>query len=401
MIYDVAIIGGGIVGLSTGHQLKEADPDLKVCVIEKETDVAQHQTKNNSGVIHSGIYYRPGSLRARNCNEGRRMLTEFCDRHHVPYELCGKLIVATSEKEIPTLQGIYEKGIKNGLSNLKIITSEEAAIIEPHVQCVRAIKVPQAGIVSYEQVAKTYLKIFQQLGGELKTGSPVKQIVSGSHNVEISTDKETIRTSYFINCAGLYADHIAQMSTVHPGYQILPFRGEYYELKEEREYLVNHLIYPVPDINFPFLGVHFTRMIGGGIEAGPNAVLAFKREGYHRTDFDGRELWETLQYRGFRILASRYWRTGLGEMFRSFSKSAFVKALQKLIPSVTVDDVVEGRSGVRAMACAPDGNLVDDFVILDAPRGLNVISAPSPAATASLAIGKEIVTRLKKKMKHE
>ena len=400
-MFDVAIIGGGIVGLSTAHQLKEANPDLEVCVIEKESDVAQHQTKNNSGVIHSGIYYRPGSLRARNCREGHRMLTEFCDRHQVPYELCGKLIVATRKEEVPTLQGIYEKGIKNGLTDLKIIDSQEAATIEPHVQCVRAIKVPQAGIVSYEQVAKTYLKIFQEQGGQLKTGSPVKQIVAGSNAVEISTEGKSIRSRFYINCAGLYADHVTQLSAVNPGYQILPFRGEYYELKPESEHLVNHLIYPVPDINFPFLGVHFTRMIQGGIEAGPNAVLAFKREGYHRTDFDGRELWEILQYKGFRILASKYWRTGLGEMHRSFSKSAFVKALQKLIPAITVDDVVEGRSGVRAMACAPDGSLVDDFVILDAPRGLHVISAPSPAATASLAIGKEIVTRLKKKMKHE
>ena len=401
MIYDVTIIGGGIVGLSTGYQLKEANPDLKVCIIEKETDVAQHQTKNNSGVIHSGIYYRPGSLRARNCHEGHRMLTEFCDRHQVPYELCGKLIVATRPKEIPTLQGIYEKGIKNGLNDLQILDGKEAATIEPHVQCVRAIKVPQAGIVSYEQVARTYLKIFRQNGGQLKTGSPVRQILSGHNGVEISTDRETIRSSYFINCAGLYADHVAKLAAVNTGYQILPFRGEYYELKPESEYLVNHLIYPVPNINFPFLGVHFTRMIQGGIEAGPNAVLAFKREGYHRTDFDIRELLETLQYKGFRILASKYWRTGLGEMHRSFSKSAFVKALQKLIPAITVDDVVEGRSGVRAMACAPDGSLVDDFVILDASQGLHVISAPSPAATASLAIGKEIVTRIKKKMKHE
>ncbi len=401
MKFDVAIIGGGIVGLSTGYQLKEANPDLNVCIIEKETDVAQHQTKNNSGVIHSGIYYRPGSLRARNCHEGHRMLTSFCDHHQVPYELCGKLIVATRPEEVATLQEIYEKGTKNGLTGLQIIDSQEATTIEPHVQCVRAIKVPQAGIVSFEQVARTYLKIFEQNGGHLKTGSPVRQIESRTNEVEISTDRETVRSTYFINCAGLYADHVAQLSAVNPGYQILPFRGEYYELKPESEYLVNHLIYPVPDINFPFLGVHFTRMIQGGIEAGPNAVLAFKREGYHRSDFDSRELWETLQYRGFRILAKKYWRTGLGEMHRSFSKSAFVKALQKLIPAITVDDVVEGRSGVRAMACAPDGSLVDDFVILDAPQGLNVISAPSPAATASLAIGKEIVTRLKKKMKHE
>lgn len=393
MIYDIAIIGGGIVGLSTAFQLLELKPELKICLLEKEAEVAQHQTKWNSGVMHSGIYYKPGSLRARNCREGHAQLVEFCQKHEIPYELCGKIIVATNDKEIETLHGIYDKGIQNGLEGLAIISAEEAREIEPHVYCVKAIKVPSAGIVEYERVAKKYAELFEANGGTILRGHQVLDIIENTKSITLTTNQNNIASKYVISCAGLYADKIAGKTMPDISYKIIPFRGEYYDLKPEKEYLVNNLIYPVPDINFPFLGVHYTRMITGGIEAGPNAVLAYKREGYHNNQFNGKELVEILSFSGFHKLAKKYWRTGWDEIRRSYSKRLFVEAMQKLIPEVTMDDVVNGRSGVRAMACDKEGNLIDDFVILNTDRVINVISAPSPAATASLAIGKEIVSR--------
>lgn len=393
MIYDVTIIGGGIVGLSTAFQLLEMKPQLKVCVLEKEKEVAQHQSKRNSGVMHSGIYYKPGTLRALNCRDGHTQLIEFCTIHNIPFELCGKIIVANNQKEIETLKNIYQRGIQNGLTGLKIISSEEAREIEPHVNCIQAIIVPQAGIVEYERVAKKYADLFVEKGGLLLVNHQVLQIVQNHDSINIITDQKEINTRYLISCAGLYADKITQQTMPEIPYKILPFRGEYYELKKEKEYLIKHLIYPVPDVSFPFLGVHFTRSINGGIEAGPNAVLAFKREGYHHNQVNAKELVEILGFKGFQRLAAKFWRTGLDEMRRSYSKKLFVKAMQKLIPEITIDDVEPGRSGVRAMACDQQGNLIDDFVILTSDRVVNVISAPSPAATASLAIGKEIVKK--------
>lgn len=393
MIYDVTIIGGGIVGLSTAFQLLESKPELKICVLEKEPEVAQHQTKWNSGVMHSGIYYKPGSLRARNCHEGHARLVSFCQEHDIPFELCGKIIVATNDREVETLKGIYQKGLQNGLAGLAIISAEEAREIEPHVFCVKAIKVPSAGIVEYERVARKYAEIFTQKGGTILCDHQVLDIVENPKSITITTTGNDINTRYVISCAGLYADKITQKTMPDIPYKIIPFRGEYYELKKEKEYLVNHLIYPVPDINFPFLGVHYTRMITGGIEAGPNAVLAYKREGYRNNQYNGKELLEILTFSGFQKLAKKYWRTGWDEIKRSYSKKLFVEAMQKLIPEVTMDDVTGGRSGVRAMACDKDGNMIDDFLILNTSRVVNVISAPSPAATASLAIGKEIVSR--------
>ena len=390
---DVLIIGGGIVGLSTAYQLIKMKPGLKITVLEKEEAVAQHQSKNNSGVIHSGIYYKPGSLRARNCREGHAMLIDFCKEQDIPYDLCGKIIVATSPEEEKTLLQIYEKGKKNGLEGLRIIDATEAREFEPHVFCTKAIYVPQAGIVNYEEVAKRYSTLFTSQGGNVSTSQTAIDIQVEKNQIVVKSQNKEHYCKHLITCAGLYSDKITRMTMPDITHQIIPFRGEYYELRKESEHLVNNLIYPVPDVNFPFLGVHFTRMIHGGIEAGPNAVLAYKREGYSNKEWDWNELSEILRFTGFQKLARKYWRTGLDEIRRSYSKKLFVAALQKLIPTLSENDVVPGRSGVRAMACKADGNLVDDFVIMQSEKIINVVNAPSPAATASLAIGKEIVSR--------
>lgn len=386
--------------MSTAYQLHKKRPNLSILLLEKETQVAQHQSKYNSGVLHSGIYYTPGSLRAKNCREGHSQMIEFCEEQDIPYDLCGKIIVATNKKEEGTLRRIYEKGLKNGLDGIGIIPSERAREIEPHVSCTEAIWVPQAGIVNYEQVAKKYGALFEGNGGIVRTSQKVTKIDSRPSQIVVSTNDNEYSTRYLITCAGLYSDKITKMTMPEINHQIIPFRGEYYELKKESESLVNHLIYPVPDTNFPFLGVHFTRMIQGGIEAGPNAVLAYKREGYTNRLVHWAELYETLTFSGFQKLAKKYWRTGWKEIQRSYSKKLFVQALQKLIPEITEDDVVKGRNGVRAMACKNDGTLIDDFVILQSANIINVINAPSPAATASLAIGNEIVGRAMKMIKN-
>jgi len=391
---EVLIIGGGIVGLATAWRLMEARPDLKITVLEKEQEVATHQTGHNSGVIHSGIYYRPGTLRAQNCMEGYGALLNFCDEHGIPYDICGKVIVATRPEELPQLDRIMGHGLQNGLKDIRRISAEETREKEPHVNVIESLWVPQAGIINYKKVAKKYAELIIARGGVIRTGFKVSSIKRSDHEVTVIGEAGEISGGLLINCAGLYADKVAQMTGQNiQGVQIVPFRGEYYELKPEKQYLVNNLIYPVPNPDFPFLGVHYTRMIEGGIEAGPNAVLAFRREGYSRWDLNVSELLETLSYPGFLRLAAKHWRYGLGEMHRSYSKTAFVKALQHLIPAVGFDDLERGGAGVRAMACDRDGKLIDEFLIFEDHNIINICNAPSPAATASLAIGKTIAEK--------
>ena len=390
MKYDVVVIGAGIVGLATALQLKKAKPSLNVLVLEKESKVAAHQTGNNSGVIHSGIYYKPGSLKAKNCMDGYHQLITFCKEQNIPYELCGKIIVATSESELTALDNIYNRGIENGLEGLRYIDSSEIKAIEPETYGVRGIVVPQTGIVDYKVVTEKYAEVFKSLGGEIKFNTKVSGVKSVTDGVEIKTDAATISSRLMVNCAGLYSDKIASFTIPDLEVKIIPFRGEYYSLRKDKRSMVNHLIYPVPDPNFPFLGVHFTRRIDGEIEAGPNAVLAFAREGYTKSKINLPELFESLTWSGFIKVAKKYWKTGFGEMYRSFNKGAFTQALQKLMPGIQSSDLVPGGAGVRAQACDKDGGLIDDFYIKELPGQVHVLNAPSPAATSSLAIGKSI-----------
>lgn len=393
MQQDVIIVGGGIVGLASALQLKQQNPALKVTLIEKEKTLAKHQTGNNSGVIHSGIYYKPGSLKATNCISGYNMLIDFCRKNEVPFDLCGKIIVATEEKEIQLLQNLYTRGQQNGLKDLKMLNSGELKEYEPHVAGIAGIAVPQTGIVDYTKVALKYADKIRELGGEIILEEQVIDIQADGTQSVIVTQKKNYYAKLVINCAGLYSDKIARLTSNHVNVKIIPFRGEYFKLKKEKEHLVKNLIYPVPDPNFPFLGVHFTRMMKGGVEAGPNAVLAFSREGYKKSDINLSELGESLAWPGFQKVAMKYWKTGMGEMYRSFSKAAFTKALQKLIPEVQQNDLEDGGAGVRAQACDRTGGLLDDFMILEEKHVINVCNAPSPAATSSLSIG-ETVSRL-------
>jgi len=396
--YDVIVIGGGAVGLATALQLTSRNSRLKVIVIEKENAVANHQTGNNSNVIHSGIYYKPGSLKARNCIHGYNLLLNFCRQHDIPHNICGKVIVATDEKELPLLKNIYDRGLQNGLQNLKMLNASELKEYEPHVAGIAGIHVPQTGIVDYRVVAEKYAEVFQQQGGELKLGEKVIDIQFDSDKVVVATQKASYTGKLVVNCAGLYSDKIARLTSSHVNVKIIPFRGEYYKLKKEKEYLVKTLIYPVPDPNFPFLGVHFTTMVGGGVECGPNAVLAFKREGYKKSDINLAELGETLAWPGFRKIVAKYWRTGIGEMHRSYSKAAFTEALQKLLPEIKEEDLMEGGAGVRAQACDRTGGLLDDFMILEEKQAINVCNAPSPAATSSLSIGETVAELVEKRL---
>lgn len=389
MQYSVVIVGGGIVGLATALQLIKKKPDLKILVLEKETELAKHQTGNNSGVIHSGIYYKPGSLKATNCMRGYHQLITFCQEQTIPFELCGKIIVATNESEKLLLQNLFVRGEQNGLKNLKKLSAGELKEYEPHVNGIEGIFVPQTGIVDYKLVAEKYGEVLRKQGVEIHLGEKVVNI-STEKSTTVITDKSSYTTELVINCAGLYSDKVARLTVQNLNVKIIPFRGEYYKLRKEKEYLVKSLIYPVPDPNFPFLGVHFTRMAKGGVEAGPNAVLPFQREGYKKSDVNLKELAETLAWPGFQKVAAKYWRTGFGEMYRSFSKAAFTKALQKLIPEIQQEDLVEGGAGVRAQACDREGGLVDDFLILEEKNVINVCNAPSPAATSSLAIGETV-----------
>lgn len=393
MALDVIIVGGGIVGLATAHRLLEQKPDLKIALFEKENMVSMHQTGNNSGVIHSGLYYKPGSLKAKNCIDGYHQLIEFCQTHDIPFELTGKIVVASTEEQKPLLQNLYVRGQENGLDGIKKITLEEMREHEPHVAGVEGLWVPQTGIVDYRQVAAKLAVINESKGLDIHLGEQVIGITKGQTLSIVETTRGTYETKLVINCAGLYSDKVAQMSQRDPlDVRIIPFRGEYYKLRADKEYLVKNLIYPVPDPNFPFLGVHFTRMKKGGVEAGPNAVLAFRKEGYKKLAVDFKELWETLSWPGFQKVATKYYETGLGEMYRSFSKAAFTKALQVLIPEIQESDLVEGGAGVRAQACDRNGGLLDDFSIVEDAKVINILNAPSPAATSSLSIGKTVAT---------
>ncbi|MEM9885158.1 MAG: L-2-hydroxyglutarate oxidase [Bacteroidota bacterium] len=398
MKYDITIIGGGIVGLATAYQLSQNRLDLKIALVEKEEKVAQHQTGHNSGVIHSGIYYQPGGSKAINCQKGYRYLLDFCEQEDISYDLIGKVIVATKPSELAELDKIYERGVQNGLKGIRKISKEETLEKEPRVNAVAAIWVPEAGIVDYAEVARKYLSIAQKRGLYLYAGQSLCEVVQKPNEITVVTNKKELQTKMLITCAGLYSDKVARMTGQNIDYQILPFRGEYYDLLPEKEHLVNHLIYPVPDPNFPFLGVHFTPRIGGGVEAGPNAVLAFRREGYSRWNYNAAELKETIGYKGFQKIARQYWRTGLGEQIRSYSKTAFVRKLQQLLPSIKTSDLKRGGAGVRAMACDVQGNLIDDFLILEQKNIINVCNAPSPAATASLAIGEMVMMKVLKQM---
>jgi (S)-2-hydroxyglutarate dehydrogenase len=393
MKYDITIVGAGIVGLATAYKLAQAQPTLRIAVVEKEKAVGLHQTGNNSGVIHSGIYYKPGSLKAINCKKGYDELLIFAKKHSIAHDICGKIIVATHKIELTALDNIFKRGVENGLQGIRKIAPDEVKNIEPHVQSVEAIWVPQTGIIDFPALALKYAQLIENQGHKLFLNHKVLKISTKNDTTVLHTEGGDIETKLLINCAGLHADTLAKMTHADTDIQILPFRGEYYELKKEKQYLVKNLIYPVPNPNFPFLGVHFTRMIHGGIEAGPNAVLAFKREGYNRKDINWGELWATLKHSGFRKIAVKYWREGLDEMYRSYSKQAFVKALQKLIPEIQVEDVTDGGAGVRAQACNSKGNLIDDFLILEKSNIIHVCNAPSPAATASLAIGETIAAK--------
>lgn len=390
MNYDIIIIGAGLVGLATAYQTKLKNPDSKILILEKENNVALHQSGHNSGVIHSGIYYKPGSLKATNCIEGYNSVINFAEKHGIRYDLCGKIIVATSQEELPLLDNIYKRGVKNGLQDLKYLSREEFREIEPHCEGVKAIKVPQTGIIDYPGIAKKIKELFEGLGGEVRFNNEVKNIIDKGSEIVVITNISEFKAKKLISCAGLYSDKITKMTNEKNDVVIIPFRGEYYKIKDEKKYLVKHLIYPVPDPSFPFLGVHFTRMIDGNIEAGPNAVLAFKKEGYHFFDFNFTETMQTMLWPGFRKIVAKYGRTGMGEMHRSLSKSAFTKALQKLLPEIQENDLVPGGSGVRAQACDRNGGLIDDFDIVKNGNIIHVRNAPSPAATSCLSIGNKI-----------
>jgi L-2-hydroxyglutarate oxidase len=398
--YDIVIIGGGIIGASTALSLQK-NSSKKILLIEAEKELASHQTGNNSGVIHSGLYYKPGSLKAKNCTEGRRLLYEFCSEKDIKFENCGKIVVATEENQLPALENLFERGTENGLAGIKKLSAEELKEHEPNTAGVAGLFVPQTGIVDFKEVTETYARIFTDAGGKIKTSCRFLSLKRLQDKLILNTTLGEIKCKFIINCGGLYCDIVAKACGVSPGLQIVPFRGEYYVLKKEKEHLVKNLIYPVPDPLFPFLGVHLTRMIYGGIEAGPNAVLAFKREGYSKKDFLFKDVFQMLNYSGFRKMAVKYYKIGFMEFYRSFNKNAFVKALQKLVPSIGENDIRPGGSGVRAQALEPTGKLVDDFRIVEAERMIHVLNAPSPAATASISIGRTIAKIVNNKIDSE
>ena len=391
---DYCVIGGGIVGLATAFRLSKHFPGQSIVVVEKEEKLAEHQTGRNSGVLHSGIYYKPGSLKAKNCRLGKLAMERFCAEHGIDYELCGKVIVATHENERDRLKGIYQRGQANGV-NCKLIPKEKLREIEPHAVGIAAIHVPECGIVNYRQVCERLGDLLtQEDRHQILLGEKVVSIEKGAGEIVVQTNNQSIQCQKLINCAGLHSDRVTQLGGQSPDAKIIPFKGEYYFLSKDAEKLCNHLIYPVPDPKFPFLGVHFTRMIEGGVECGPNAVLAFGREAYEKFQFSAKDFFESVTYPGFQIMAMKHWKMGWGEMWRSFSKQAFVKALQRLVPAIEANHLSPAPAGIRAQALAQTGGLVDDFLIQKNDRIINVCNAPSPAATASLNIADEIIQNL-------
>ncbi len=394
--YDVTIIGGGIVGLATAYRILQKRPQTRLLLLEKEDKLAAHQTGHNSGVIHSGIYYKPGSLRAKNCRAGKQQLEEFCTEHNIPFDRCGKVIIATKDSELPGLQSIYERGQANGVT-CELISRERLAELEPQTAGIAAIHVPETGIIDYVKVSEKLAWIIKEQGGIIRTQAELLKVEARSGQQVLTTKVGEFRTKQIVTCAGLQSDRIAKLCGWNPQTKIIPFRGEYYELRARSEHLCRNLIYPVPDPDFPFLGVHFTRMINGGVECGPNAVFAFAREGYAKTNFNVRDMWDALSFPGFRKLGIKHWSAGLGEMYRSLSKSAFVTALQRLVPDIKSSDLIAAPAGIRAQAVTPEGQLVDDFLIEEDKHAIHVLNAPSPAATSSLNIGETICDRLLKR----
>jgi L-2-hydroxyglutarate oxidase len=392
----VVIVGGGIVGLATAYRLREQFPRTRITVLEKESSVGRHQTSHNSGVLHCGLYYQPGSMKARLAVSGIRQMVAFCQENAIPYELCGKLVVAADETEVPRLRELERRGKANGLEGLRWLTREEAREIEPHAGGVAALRVPQEGIVDFTKVSETLAARLSEQEAQVITGARVTRLGRDGEGWMVQTTAGDFAADFVINCAGLHCDRVAELAGERRETRILPFRGEYYKLKAERQHMVRNLIYPVPDPRFPFLGVHFTRLIHGGIEAGPNAVLAFSREGYRRTDFNARDLFDALTYRGLRRFLRRYPSMAWYEMRRSFSRTLFCRSLQRLVPDIQPDDLDTGGSGVRAQAISPAGEIIQEFCLIARPNALHVLNAPSPAATASLAIGGEIVSMLEK-----
>ncbi|MBM7553346.1 L-2-hydroxyglutarate oxidase [Thalassobacillus pellis] len=392
-MYDFTIIGGGIIGLSTAYSLKKAYPRAKISVMEKESTLASHQTGRNSGVIHSGVYYKPGSLKARMAKQGSASMVEFCKEHGIDHDVCGKVLVATHEEELPRMDALYERVQQNKI-NVTKIGREGLLEIEPHVNGLAALKVPTTGIVNYKQVTEKLASLITEAGVDLFLDTKVKNIEEVKEEVVIDTNRGSFKTGFLINCAGLHSDRLVEMAHIHTDIKIVPFRGEYFTLADEKRHLVKGLIYPIPNPAFPFLGVHLTRMIDGSVHAGPNAVLSLKREGYHKTAFSPKDTFDVLTYPGFWKMAGANLQEGWKEMVRSFHKKTFVKSLQRLVPDIQPDDVIPAKAGVRAQAMLKDGRLVDDFQIIPGKRSIHVCNAPSPAATASLEIGKEIVKQI-------
>jgi L-2-hydroxyglutarate oxidase len=391
---SVVVIGGGIIGLATARALLEANPSRKVTVLEKETAVGQHQSTHNSGVLHAGLYYKPGSFKADFAVRGIRAMTEFCRRHGITHEICGKLVVAADESEVPRLKTLFERGTANGLKGIRWVQQAEAAELEPNVRCVAAVHVPEEGIADYGRVVVTLVNEIERMGGSVRTSAGVSRIERDGEGWRLTTDAGEVRARAFINCAGLHSDRIARLAGEVPPCRIVPFRGEYFFLRPERRNLIRNLVYPVPDPEFPFLGVHFTRTVHGDVEAGPNAVLAMSREGYRHRDISPRDLAESLAYSGLRRFIAKYPRQTAMELRRSLSKAKFCQSLQRLVPSIQKEDLVPGIRGVRAQALRPDGSLVDDFLVVEAKNAVHLLNAPSPGATASLVIGQYVASRL-------
>ncbi|MCI0439976.1 MAG: L-2-hydroxyglutarate oxidase [Chloroflexi bacterium] len=394
--YDIAIIGGGILGLATAMRLRQDFPQHKVAVLEKEAEIAQHQTGHNSGVIHAGIYYAPGSQKANFCSTGGKLLRQFCDERGIEYEMCGKVIVATTEEEIPRLEELFRRGTANGAEGLEMVGKERLKELEPHAAGVKAIFSPNTGIIDYKKVSHAYATEMRESGGDLLTGTEVRSITRRDGRIYMETSKGDISARFIINCAGLHADSVARMMGVDIGVRIIPFRGEYYSIRPERSYLVKSLIYPVPDPRLPFLGVHFTKRIGGSVEAGPNAVLAFAREGYKKTSFRFGDTLGTLRYPGFWRMAKTHWKTGFSEQYRSMMKGRFLKSLQTLVPEIEMSDLTQPGAGVRAQAVDRQGRLLQDFSIAETESAIHVLNAPSPGATSSLTISQYIVDHARK-----